>query len=298
MASVKSLHSFALKGGEGSRIASTGMGPYMVVDRFGDRADHRFAVVDSTSGKIIDQKTYPRMSLICAEYSPVGAYLRLAFRGDSLSDLTIYSEAIGDPMDLNQFGEFIPALSVEHLEAQQRLNNYLETEGNLRLVKFDENRGHLRGTDPNFTTQIGQFGRSAFQGGSPFHIVSAQSAAEISVRAQNEGLREIDISRWRANIVVYANYPFAEDEWVGKRIKIGEVILRVTRRAPRCPIPGVNQFLGTRDVDTRDLYKAINRNLPAEHNGKLKPMVGVYAFHENEGRIDDGDKVEVLGDII
>lgn len=300
MAEVSKMYRYPLKGAARDYVYP-GKPVELEVDRFGPAMDHRFAVIDSRTNKVLDQKTQPFLALIAANFNAGNEHVQLSFRGESggvNEGLAVPIDIEGEPINLETYGEFIPACRIDFPKLQELLNKFLDTDGNLEIVRFDESRGEKRGVDPDFANLIGDYGRAAFHSGSPFHIVGQQSADAISERAEAAGLLPVDTLRWRPTLIVDTDKPFEEDSWVGKRIKIGDVILRVYRKAPRCPIPGINQLTAVRDIDTRDLYKAIDRNLPAEHSGKIKPMVGVYATHENAGEIRQQDEVQVLGDII
>lgn len=50
-----------------------------------------------------------------------------------------------------------------------------------------------------------------------------------------------DPRRLRVNVVVGTTEPFAEEEWQGQRIAIGEAELDVVERAPRCRMIDLDQ---------------------------------------------------------
>lgn len=297
MATVDTIYRYPLKGGEPERITSTGECKGSPVDRFGPVMDHRVAVIDERTGKILDQKAAPDLATIGAGFTLGAEHLQLMFRGDLNTGIALPLNAPGFTINIYQLGEMLPAKLLYDAAARELLNAYFGSDGQLTFAKFDDRRGDEREIDTDYAAQIGDFGRPAFHNGSPFHIISRQTTYELSHRALGAGF-DINLHRWRANLVVDAERPFEEDEWVGKRIKIGNVVLRVYRRTPRCAIPGVNQETGQRDINVRELYESLDRTLPAEHSGKPKVMAGVYASHENPGVITPGDKVEILSDII
>ena len=56
-----------------------------------------------------------------------------------------------------------------------------------------------------------------------------------SVRALSEARhQDIDTGRFRANVVVDTDRAFVEDEWIGRHVQIGDVVLEVILPSPRC----------------------------------------------------------------
>ena len=116
----------------------------------------------------------------------------------------------------------------------------------------------------------------------PLSLFSLQTASQLG----EETGGPIDKRRFRANVYLdlVANRGFAEDELVGRRLKVGgKVELLVLERDPRCKMI-------TLDPDTaaprQDLIRAVTRN----HGG----MAGVYAAVLVEGTARVNDPVELL----
>jgi uncharacterized protein YcbX len=45
---------------------------------------------------------------------------------------------------------------------------------------------------------------------------------------------DVDITRFRPNVVLATAAPYAEDSWVGREVSLGSAVLRVTMTSPRC----------------------------------------------------------------
>ncbi len=93
----------------------------------------------------------------------------------------------------------------------------------------------------------------------------------------------LDPLRFRANVYIDGAEPFSELEWVGQRIKLGEVVMKVMQRNGRCAATNVNPDTGERD-----------RNVP----GKLRREfghkdLGIYLTVAQDGELREGDKVTV-----
>ena len=76
---------------------------------------------------------------------------------------------------------------------------------------------------------------------------------------------------------------YAEEDWEGRRLRIGEVELQLLHPCERCVIP-------TRDPDTTVKDAEILRWLTREHGG----LFGINARPRGDARIAVGDQVELL----
>ena len=102
----------------------------------------------------------------------------------------------------------------------------------------------------------------------------------------------VPAARYRPNLVVRTppgTAPFAETDWVGSTLVLGDVRLRVTLPTPRCAVPVLAH--GSLPPDPSAL-----RVLLAEHRidvpgfGVL-PAAGVYATVEQPGSVAAGTAV-------
>jgi uncharacterized protein YcbX len=122
--------------------------------------------------------------------------------------------------------------------------------------------------------------------GNPTSLVSDGSLREL---ARNAGLDGVDGRRFRMLINLDGAEPHEEDTWIGKRIGLGDAILRVTKPDARCAITTQDPDTGTRDLDTlRTIigYRGLREGKHADF--------GVLADVVQPGRIRLGDEVDVL----
>ena len=116
----------------------------------------------------------------------------------------------------------------------------------------------------------------------PLFLLSRTSLASMQA-ARPES--QFDSRRFRPNLLLeldeQAGYP--ENEWVGKRVKLGEVVLDVAMECPRC-VMTTHAFA--------DLPKdaGVMRTLVKENGGNI----GVYASVVEAGVVREGDGVEVV----
>ena len=119
----------------------------------------------------------------------------------------------------------------------------------------------------------------------PVSIVSQASVAELA-RQGNDG-KPVDSRRFRMLIeLAGADRPHQEDEWLGREVRIGEVVVRVTKPDPRCVITTQDPDTGKRDFPTLHVIKAY-RGLRDGHALDF----GIYADVVAPGRVAIGDEV-------
>ena len=121
---------------------------------------------------------------------------------------------------------------------------------------------------------------------SPVSIVSDASLAELAKRSGNGA---VDGRRFRMLVQVAGTKPHEEDGWIGRRVRIGEAIVVVTKQDARCRMTTRNPETGVRDFDT---LKAI-KSYRGVRDGKAIDF-GVYGDVEQQGRVRIGDPVGPL----
>jgi uncharacterized protein YcbX len=116
----------------------------------------------------------------------------------------------------------------------------------------------------------------------PFSLISIQTTRQLS---EEIGV-ELDKRRFRANAYVYlaSGAGFGENEWVGRRLRIGaKAEIAVTDRDPRCKMI-------TLDPDTGQANPEIMRRVAKDHGS----TAGVYGAVLVEGIICAGDEIALV----
>ena len=114
----------------------------------------------------------------------------------------------------------------------------------------------------------------------PLSIFGVQSARKLG---EETGIT-VDKRRFRANIYLDLAEGFAEDEFVGRSIRIGpKVIVSILERDPRC-------MMITLDPDTGEKEPALLKKVAQAHSC----MAGVYGAVLVEGMVHKGDSVELV----
>jgi uncharacterized protein len=117
--------------------------------------------------------------------------------------------------------------------------------------------------------------------------VSLLTDASLEELARQSGREHVDGRRFRMLVHVAGTRPHEEDDWLGRDVRIGDAVVRLTKQDGRCRMTTRNPDTGIRDFDTLKAIKAY-RGL---RNGKSIDF-GVYGDVVTPGRIRVGDPVE------
>lgn len=116
----------------------------------------------------------------------------------------------------------------------------------------------------------------------PFASVSLCNTASHAA-VESLAMGPLSPLRWRGNIWFDGAAPWAEHEWVGKEISLGNAILNVKEPTVRCLATTANPETGERDVDILRFL-----NILGHQN------FGIYTEVTTGGTISVGDSIEVL----
>lgn len=118
---------------------------------------------------------------------------------------------------------------------------------------------------------------------SPFPSLSLCNMASHHAVESLAGAGPLQPERWRGNIWFDGAEAWAEEHWIGKRIALGDAVLRIEEQITRCKATTVNTDTGERDVDTLAALRILGHQ-----------EFGVYATVETGGQIALGDRLEIL----
>jgi uncharacterized protein len=123
----------------------------------------------------------------------------------------------------------------------------------------------------------------------PLHVVSTASVDALDTGDPTE----VALRRFRPNIVVTSDTGFAENDWLGKTVRIGEVTVRPTQRTARC----VMVTLRHQEVPAvRDMLRTVTKRNGIPVTGaddRSAPCLGVYADVTAGGVVPVGDPVRL-----
>jgi uncharacterized protein len=128
---------------------------------------------------------------------------------------------------------------------------------------------------------VGSYNKTRYQDREAGHI-SIVSQATLNNLSEIAG-KQIDVRRFRPNIVVDGISAWSEFDWVGKQIKIGKVQVEITARINRCLNIEVNPQTGERDIALLSLLK----------NYFQHTQTGVIATIITEGHIRSKDTLSL-----
>jgi hypothetical protein len=220
---------------------------------------------------------YPVKSLVGERLEVADAVAR-GFRGDRLWAVRDEDGKLGSGKSTRRFRKMEGLLGL--------VASY---DGDVPIVTFPDGRG-LRGDDPAIHEALSRYvGRpvtldregevSHFDDG-PVHLVTT---ASLDAVAQRLG-EPVDPRRFRPNLVVDTGDAagLVEDGWVGRRLRVGEVVLEVVARMPRCVM-----------VDLPQVGLGASRVLDAV--GDLNDAnLGVLATVVTPGRVRVSDGVDLV----
>ncbi|MGH2512191.1 MAG: MOSC domain-containing protein, partial [Candidatus Limnocylindrales bacterium] len=144
----------------------------------------------------------------------------------------------------------------------------------LRLVRADVDGGGIDRADE----------------GGGFTIISRGSLAALAAVA---GLAEpLDPRRFRMSTVIDGVEAYAEDGWLGRRVRLGDVVVEVRGNVGRCAVTTHDPDTGRRSLDTLELIARTRGEMATTEELPF----GVWGSVVTPGRIRLGDGVEVLPD--
>lgn len=128
--------------------------------------------------------------------------------------------------------------------------------------------------------------RAAFQDGYPVTIASLASLRQLNAWIEESGGQPVTIDRFRPNIVIDGDVPFAEDAWAA--VQIGGVRLRAAKPVDRCVMTL---------VDPADLSRGKEpiRTLSKHRKWDGKTWFCHHLIPDTEGEIRIGDPVVATG---
>lgn len=254
----------------------------------GDRA---WAVRDEVRGGLRGAKNLPRLMQLRARYAvpPVRAgsspaeIMFLDGTVVSTADVSVserLSAALGHPVTL---WPLLPAEALDHYRRGAPTHADIETE--LRAI-FGRTRDEPLPDLSVFPRELLTFESP------PGTYFDAYSVLLLTVRALDSMRRahperDFDVRRFRPNLLIDTadeSAPFPEDAWLGRRLRVGEAVLRARVACPRC-------VMTTHGFDDAPADPGVMRALVKETGGHL----GVYAEVEVPGTVRAGDAIEVEG---
>ncbi|WP_116105755.1 MOSC domain-containing protein [Lewinella sp. IMCC34191] len=262
---VSALYRYPVKSLGGERLTEI-----MAAER-GFKDDRRWMLVD-TIGQFISQRKHPHLTKLSASLAGERG-LRIHHSDDPSTGLTL-SDArpagAGD-VTVTVWDDTFSACLV----SAPGLSDLVGIP-DVRLVYMNDRVS--RPVDPRYAA--GE--EVSFADGYPYLITTTASFRSLSERLG----QEVDVLRFRPNIVIDTSEAFAEDRW--SRIRIGQLRFRLPKPCARCIMVTVNPGEGGKDL-------TVLSTLAAYRKQGNKTYFGMNAILEDgPGFLRVNDPVEVL----
>jgi MOSC domain-containing protein len=248
------------------------------VEPWGLAGDRRF-MVTTVDGRMITQRQIPQLVRVKPRYEDE----KLVLSAEGHADLAVVA-APGQLIDTNVHSTPILASLVSET-ADKWLSDVLEVPA--RLVFLDDTQRRPVGLG---TSRPGD--RVSFADAYPVLLANV-----ASLDALNDWLIEAESTEWpipmtrfRPNIVISGAASWAEDEFVGRVVRIGEVAFRATTVCDRCVVT-------TTDQDTGERGHEPLRTLARFRNVAQKLLFGLNLIPDQVGTVWIGDEIS-LGEAV
>jgi MOSC domain-containing protein len=261
---VASLHTYPIKGCH--RIDHD----RAVVEPWGLAGDRRWLLIEP-DGTFVTQRDEPRLALLQVAETDSG--LDLSAKGTAALGVPV--PETGETIKVRVWQSEVDATPVGGA-ADAWLSAFLERD--VRLVWLDDPT--RRTTDPLFS---GPDDRVSFADGFPLLVTATASLDRLGEWIG----RPLPMTRFRPNLVVETEVPFVEDTWLGRRLRIGDVVLRVVKPCGRCIVTTTDQETGEREREPL-------RTLARYRNFDQRLVFGVNLVPDSVGELAIGDEVSVL----
>lgn len=240
----------------------------MTFDRRGPAWDRRFIVCDG-SGEFLSQRQHPRMCLV----DVVMHDTEFVLSAPAMPVLHLEPIHAGAHTQVTVWGDRVTALDMGDTAAQW-FSRYLGVDARLHFMPDDS----IRPVDPTY----GRAGDTAsFVDGFPVLLIT-----EASLHAFNASLPQpIGAERFRPNIVIDGDLPYAEDGW--RRLRIGAIEFDIVKPCSRCVIPSIDPLTAEKQSYVVQALAKTRRRGDAVYFGQ-------NLIHRGVGTIAVGDALAVI----
>ncbi len=265
---LASVHTYPVKGFH--RVDHDGA----QVEPWGLAGDRRWLVTDD-AGRMLTQREEPRLTRCQPSY--VDGDLVVSARGRP--DLHVPAKA-GELVEVSVFGTPV-RLSRAGAAADAWLSETLGREVHLMYLD-DPTR---RPVDPRYGRPDD---RVSLADGYPVLLANPASLVVLNDWIAEGGSDEgpLPMTRFRPNVVVDGVPAWAEDGWVGRRLRIGAVTFRVPKPCDRCVVTTTDQETGERGREplrTLGRYRKVGQAL----------LFAMNLIPDRTGEIRVGDEISV-----
>ncbi|MBX9468160.1 MAG: MOSC domain-containing protein [Rhizobium sp.] len=252
--------------------------PQARIKAMGLSGDRRMMLVDP-SGHFITQRELPELARLTA--LPGAAYVTL--RLDDISEMMVAPPQPDNRMDVVIWRSIVSA-AVAHESVNAKLSEWFGRP--VKLVFIDgESRREASAEWAGENSPMG------FADGYQILVTTTGSLRALNEDMARHGEGEVGMDRFRPNIVVDCDEPWAEDAWTG--LEIGDIRFDFVKPCPRCIMTTQDQHTGSREG--ANPMPAMGRLRMSADRRVPGVLFGWNAVPRGEGLVRVGDAVTVLG---
>ncbi len=247
------------------------------VEPWGLEGDRRWLIVEAATGVAVTL----RDTVALGEITPIPVDGGLVLRSPGQPELTVAHPAVTDPVAVNVWG-YTGAAAQAPAEAHEWCSRVLDRD--VRLVWCDDPT--QRPVNPRYSRESD---RVSFADGFPVSLASRSSLAALNdlIVADSPDETGVPITRFRSNIIISGAPAWAEDDWTGQRIRVGDVAFRVAKPNDRCVVTTIDEDTGEKG---REPLRALGRH----RNVNQELLFATYLIPDGPGTIAVGDTVTPL----
>jgi uncharacterized protein YcbX len=247
------------------------------VQPWGLAHDRRWLVVDAGTGVAVTQRDTAALTQVLPSITNDGIVLRTA----GMDELSVPTPVGGGLIDVTVW-KFTGAALLAAPAAHEWLSRALARD--VRLVWLDDPT--RRPVNPAYGRESD---RVSFADGYPVSVANRASLSALNdlIVAADPGEAAVPITRFRSNVLISGAPAWAEDEWTGRCLRVGEVTFRVAKPNDRCLVTTIDQETGVKGHEPL-------RTLGRHRNVDQELRFAAYLIPDGVGTIGIGDAVRAL----
>ncbi len=266
---VTELNIYPLKSARGISLSDS------AVSAEGLPGDRRAMLVDP-SGHFITQRELPAIATVLARHEDGGMLLSRDQRGE------IVARPSGERMDVAVWKSIVSADMADAV-TNDTLSAWLGRE--VKLAFFDNASKRIASLE-----WTGNETPVTFADGYQILVTTTASLAALNDNMRENGEDDVGMERFRPNIVLETDEPWAEDAWAA--IEVGGIRFDLVKPCARCIMTTQDQTTGSRDVPSP--MKAMGRIRMSADRRVPGPLFGWNVTPRGEGRLSVGDVAKVI----
>ncbi|HHL42760.1 MAG TPA: MOSC domain-containing protein, partial [Hellea balneolensis] len=234
--------------------------------------DRRYMVVDQT-GRFVSQRECPKLATLTPRIDG--------------NQLWIEGHRVEHAPAHKRKNVQIWKSEVSARQCDKTTNDWLDhiLGGAYQLVYMDEQTTRLTSA-----TWVPNQDEVSFADGYPVLVTTTASLMALNDHIQNTGGEAVPMRRFRPNLVIETDEPWAEDSW--KSLQIGDVVLDLVKPCARCIVTTLDQSSGVKHG--REPLQALRALRTSTDPDAPGVMFGWNGVARSLGGIHMGDRVRVL----